>query len=109
MNLEINVRRNDRVMVITGKDRGKTGRVLEVLPRKHKVIVEGVNVVKRHTKANARQGRAGGILDRESPVDVSNVMLVCPHCGKPSRISHLAVAGGKRSRECKRCGAAIEG
>ncbi|HKV41716.1 MAG TPA: 50S ribosomal protein L24 [Blastocatellia bacterium] len=109
MNVEINVRRNDRVMVITGKDKGKTGRVLSVLPRKRKVLVEGVNVVKRHTKANSRQGLSGGILDRESPVDISNVMVVCPHCGRPSRIAHQVASTGKRTRECKRCGAAIEG
>jgi large subunit ribosomal protein L24 len=109
MNLEINVRRNDRVMVIAGKDKGKSGRVIEVHARKHEVLVEGVNVVKRHMKANSRRGVQGGILDRESPVDVSNIMLICPHCSAPTRISHQVLGDGKRIRACKKCGAAIEG
>lgn len=108
MNVEVNVRRNDRVMVITGKDKGKTGRVIEVLPRKRKLLVEGVNIIKRHTKANSRQGVSGGIIDREAPIDVSNVMLICPHCGKPTRSGHQELSGGSRMRACKRCGATIE-
>ena len=68
MNLEINVRKNDRVVVIAGKDKGKTGRVIEVQPRKGKLLVEGVNVVKRHNKANTRRGMQGGILEREAPI-----------------------------------------
>jgi large subunit ribosomal protein L24 len=109
MNVEINIRRNDRVMVIAGKDKGRAGRVIEVIPRKHKVLVEGVNMVKRHTKANSRQGRSGGIMDREAPIDSSNVMLVCPHCSKATRVSHQVLADGARIRDCKQCGAAIEG
>jgi large subunit ribosomal protein L24 len=108
MNVEINVRKNDRVVVIAGKDRGKKGRVIEVLPRKRKVIVEGVNVIKRHNKANTRRGVQGGIIERESPIDVSNVMVVCPHCGEPSRTGHQVLSDGQRTRACKRCGAAIE-
>ncbi|MGH9761149.1 MAG: 50S ribosomal protein L24 [Blastocatellia bacterium] len=108
MNVEINVRRNDRVMIITGKDKGKTGRVIEVIPRKKKLLVEGVNMVKRHTKANSRAGVSGGILDREAPVDISNVMLVCPHCSLPTRIGHQVAGEAQRIRECKRCGATIE-
>jgi len=110
MNLEINVRKNDRVVVIAGKDRGKSGRIIEVLPRKHKVIVEGVNVVKRHNKANTRRGIQGGILERESPIDVSNVMLLCPHCGKATRVGHQVLEDGMRHRACKKqdCGAVIE-
>ena len=109
MNLAINVRRNDRVMVIAGKDKGKSGRVIEVQARKHKVLVEGVNVVKRHMKANSRRGVQGGILDRESPIDVSNIMLICPHCSVPTRTSHQVLGDGRRIRDCKKCGAAIEG
>ena len=81
MNIEINVRNNDRVVVIAGKDKGKKGRVIEVQPRKRKVIVEGVNVIKRHNKANTRRGVQGGIIERESPIDLSNVKVLCPHCG----------------------------
>jgi large subunit ribosomal protein L24 len=108
MNLEINVRRNDRVKVIAGKDKGRSGRVIEVLPRRHKVLVEGVNIVKRHSKANSSRGTQGGILEREAPIDVSNVMLVCPHCGKTTRVSHQTLADGLRVRDCKLCGATIE-
>jgi large subunit ribosomal protein L24 len=108
MNVEINVRKNDRVIVVTGKDKGKTGRVIEVQPRRHKVLVEGVNMVKRHLKANARRGVRGGILDREAPIDVSNVMLVCPHCGAPTRAGRQVLGNGVRTRACKKCGAAIE-
>jgi large subunit ribosomal protein L24 len=108
MNLEINVRKNDRVVVIAGKDRGKTGRVIEVLPRKHKLLVEGVNVIKRHNKANSRRGVQGGILEREAAIDVSNVMVLCPHCGGATRVGHQVLEDGKRHRACKKCGAAIE-
>jgi large subunit ribosomal protein L24 len=68
-----------------------------------------VNVVKRHMKANSRRGVQGGILDRESPIDVSNIMLICPHCSVPTRTSHQVLGDGRRIRDCKKCGAAIEG
>jgi large subunit ribosomal protein L24 len=108
MNVEINVRKNDRVVVITGKDKGKTGRVIEVQPRKRKVLVEGVNVVKRHNKADTRRGVQGGILERESPINISNVMVICPHCGQATRAAHQVLGDGSRTRACKKCGAAIE-
>jgi large subunit ribosomal protein L24 len=108
MNGEINIRKNDRVVIIAGKDKGKNGRVIEVRPRMRKVLVEGVNMVKRHLKANSRRGIQGGILDREAPIDISNVMVICPHCGKPTRASHQVLNDGNRTRACKKCGAAIE-
>src|SRR6267378_321522 len=104
MNVEINVRKNDRVVVIAGKDKGKKGRVIEVQPAKRKVIIEGVNMVKRHNKANTRRGIQGGILERESPIDISNVMVLCPHCGEPTRSGHQVLEDGKRHRACKKCG-----
>jgi large subunit ribosomal protein L24 len=108
MNVEINVRKNDRVIVIAGKDKGKKGRVIEVQPVRRKVIVEGVNMSKRHNKANTRRGIQGGILERESPIDVSNVMVLCPHCSEPTRSAHQVLEDGKRHRACKKCWAAIE-
>lgn len=108
MNVEINVRKNDRVAVIAGKDKGKTGRVLEVLPRKNRVLVEGVNVVKRHLKPNVRRGVRGGILEKESPIHASNVMVICPHCGVATRVGHQILNTGLRTRACKKCGASIE-
>jgi large subunit ribosomal protein L24 len=108
MNVEVNVRKNDRVVVIAGKDKGKKSRIIEVLPRKGKVIVEGVNIIKRHNRANSRRGVQGGILERESPIDISNVMLICPHCNEATRIAHQVLSDGARSRACKKCGATIE-
>lgn len=108
MNVEINVRKNDRVVVISGKDKGKKGRVIEVLPRKRKVLVEGVNVIMRHTRANTRSGVKGGILEREAAIDVSNVMVICPHCSEATRSGHQVLSDGRRSRACKKCGASLE-
>ena len=108
MNVEMNIRKNDRVIITAGKDKGKSGRVIEVQPLKHKVLVEGVNVVKRHQKTNTRRGVQGGILVREAPIDVSNVMVICPHCGKASRTGHQLLTDGTRTRACKKCGAVIE-
>jgi large subunit ribosomal protein L24 len=108
MNVEMNVRKNDRVMVIAGKNKGKSGRVIEVQPRKGKVLVEGVNIIKRHNRANTRRGVQGGIIEREAPIDVSNVMVICPHCGAPTRSSHQVLGDGARIRACKKCGAVIE-
>ncbi|HWP44231.1 MAG TPA: 50S ribosomal protein L24 [Blastocatellia bacterium] len=108
MNIEINVRKNDRVVVIAGKDKGKKSRIINVLPRKRKVIVEGVNVVKRHNRANSRRGVQGGILEREAPIDLSNVMVICPHCNAATRVGHQVLGDGTRARACKKCGATIE-
>jgi large subunit ribosomal protein L24 len=96
------------VVVIAGKDKGKKGRVIEVQPAKRKILVEGVNVVKRHNKANTRRGVQGGILERESPIDISNVMVICPHCQIATRSGHQVLGDGTRTRACKKCGAAIE-
>jgi len=80
------IRKNDNVVVLTGRDRGKRGRVLRVMPDKSRVIVEGVNFIKRHTKANPQRNVKGGIIQREASVHASNVQLVCPECGAPTRI-----------------------
>jgi large subunit ribosomal protein L24 len=98
------VRKNDTVVVLAGKDKGRTGRVLRVLPAEGRVIVERVNFVKKHTKANPQRNIKGGILEREAPVDASNVMVVCPECKKPSRLGHKILDDGKKVRTCRRCG-----
>jgi large subunit ribosomal protein L24 len=98
--------KNDTVEVISGKDKGKRGRVVRVYPDSRRVMVEGVNQVKRHEKVRMGQGRAGtqgGIITKESPVDVSNVLVVCSHCDKASRIGYSIDDAGKR-RICRRCG-----
>ena len=99
------IRSKDTVVVITGKDKGKEGKVLEAMPADKKVIVEGVNVATCHVKPR-KQGEEGGIIRREIPMYVSKVMLVCPKCGKATRVGHKTV-DGKNVRACKKCGETI--
>ena len=94
---------NDTVAVIAGKEKGKRGRVLMVLPAKERVVVEKVNFIKRHTKPSQKQ-RQGGIIEREAPIHLSNVQLYCKKCAKPARLRSLSGAGGEKSRACARCG-----
>jgi large subunit ribosomal protein L24 len=108
--LRIELRKNDQVKVIAGKDKGKQGRVLDVDRRTGRVLVEGVQVVKRHTRPNPQRQIKGGIAERESPIAVSNLMIVCPACG-PVRIAHRVetVSGkAKRTRICRKCGTVLE-
>ena len=99
------IRKDDMVVVIAGSDKGKQGKVLSVDPKANKVIVEGVQVASKHYKAR-RQGEEGGIIKKETPVFASKVMLVCPKCGKATRVGH-AVVEGKKVRTCKKCGAEV--
>ena len=101
-----NFRKNDQVMVISGDDRGKSGRILKVLRDKGRVIVEKVNFVKRHTKPRGA-GRQGGILEREAAIHMSNVMHLCPKCQVGVRVTVKAGSDGKRDRFCGRCGESI--
>ena len=94
---------NDTVAVIAGKEKGKRGRVLMVLPEKQRVIVEKVNFIKRHTKPSQKQ-RQGGIVEKEGPIHISNVQLFCKKCNKPVRVKSLTGTGGEKSRACARCG-----
>jgi len=102
------VRKNDTVVVITGRDRGKRGRVLRVLPDKTRVIVEGVNFIKRHTKANPQKNIKGGIIEREAAVNASNVQLICPECGAPTRIGSKRLDDGHRVRVCRKCNGVVD-
>jgi large subunit ribosomal protein L24 len=97
------VRKNDTVMIIVGRDRGKTGKVLRVLPVQGRVIVERLNIIKRHTKPRGAAS-PGGIVEREAPLDISNVMVLCDRCNAPVRIGLKFAADGSRSRMCRRCG-----
>lgn len=99
------VKKNDQVLVTTGKDRGARGRVLRVLAEKGKAIVERVNMIKRHTRPNPNKGIQGGILEREAPIQVSNLMVICPECGKPSRLGRKRLEDGRGVRVCKSCSA----
>jgi len=101
----MNVKTGDNVVVITGKDAGKQGKVLACFPKKNRIVVEGVNIISRHTKPRSAK-EAGGIIKKEGTIDVSNVMVVCPECGKPTRVKHSEV-DGKKVRVCK-CGAVLD-
>jgi len=102
MGLRLDIRKNDEVKVIAGRDKGKLGRVLEVEPRLRRLYVEHVNMIKRHTRPNPGKQIRGGILEKEGPIHVSNVALVCSECGV-TRIEHRAMAGGKKVRICVKC------
>jgi large subunit ribosomal protein L24 len=102
----VRIRKGDEVEVIAGKDRGKRGTVQEVDPTERRLTVAGVNIVKRHTKPNPQRNVKGGIIEQPAALDVSKVMLVCPHCGKPTRVGHK-IEEDDKSRVCKRCGEEI--
>jgi large subunit ribosomal protein L24 len=95
------LRKNDTVQVITGEYSGKTGRIVKVFPEKRRALVEGLNIVKRHTKPN-RKNQQGGIVQKEAPMHLSNLMLVCPKTGKPTRTGVSILEGGKRVRFSKK-------
>ena len=100
---KVHVRKGDTVLVITGKSAGKKGKVVSVEPEKNRLIVEGVNIVKRHQKATPKMPQ-GGIVEKEAPIHSSNVMLYCGKCNKPTRIQKKMLENGKKERVCKHCG-----
>jgi large subunit ribosomal protein L24 len=102
------IRKNDNVVVTTGKDRGKRGRVLKVLPEKNRLIVEGVNFIKRHTKPNPQRNVKGGVVEREASLHASNVQLVCPECGKPTRLGRKILGDGRKVRICRKCEGVVD-
>jgi large subunit ribosomal protein L24 len=102
------IRRNDNVVVITGKDRGKRGRVLKVVPATNRLIVEGVNFIKRHTKPNPQRQVKGGVIEREASLHASNVQLVCPECGKPTRLGRKILNDGRKVRICRKCEGVVD-
>ena len=102
----LHVKTGDNVMVISGKDKGKTGKVLQTSPKEGKVIVEGLNMVTKHVKPR-RVGEAGGIVQAEGALYASKVQVVCPHCGKPTRVGHKVLKDGSKERVCKKCGEAL--
>jgi len=110
--VRIDLKKEDTVKVISGRDRGKTGRVLQINRENGKVLVEHVSMIKRHTRPNPAKQIKGGIAERESEINASNVMIVCPGCNKAVRVAHHVdvVAGGKsrRSRVCRKCGQTLD-
>ena len=103
---KLNVKKDDTVVVISGKDKGKQGKVLTAFPAEERVVVQGANMVTRHRKPR-KQGEEGGRISKEGSIDESNVMLVCPKCGKATRVGH-AYEGDKKVRVCKKCGKNID-
>ncbi|GIQ71205.1 50S ribosomal protein L24 [Xylanibacillus composti] len=106
-NNKLHVKKEDTVMVITGKDKGKKGRVIAAFPRENRVLVEGINMVKKHAKPS-QQNPQGGILTQEAPIHVSNVMLIDPKSGQPTRIGYKVLDNGKKVRVAKRSGEVID-
>jgi len=105
------IRKNDNVLIITGKDRGKRGRVLRVIPGDRgmvRLVVEGVNMIKRHTKPNPGRNIKGGIVEREASLHASNVQLVCPECGAQTRIGHKTLGDGRKVRICRKCEGVVD-
>ena len=102
------IRRNDNVVVVAGRDRGKRGRVLRVIPDKTRVVVEGVNFVKRHTRPNPQRNIKGGIVEREASLHVSKLMIICPECNEASRVRHKVLSDGRKVRTCASCDGVID-
>ena len=102
------IRKNDNVVVISGRDRGKRGRVLSVVPDKRRVVVEGVNFIKKHTKANPQRNVKGGIIEREASLSAANVQLVCPECGAATRVGRRKLDDGRSVRYCVKCKGVVD-
>jgi large subunit ribosomal protein L24 len=96
------VAKDDTVMVISGDDKGKTGKILKVFPKSQRIIVEGINFIKRHTKPRSRM-QPGGLVEKEAPIHLSNVMVVCPRCGEGTRPKRSKLAEGQSVRKCGKC------
>jgi large subunit ribosomal protein L24 len=103
----MNIRKNDNVLVIAGKDKGKTGRVRFAYPKKERLLVEGINFVKKHSRARGAVKQAG-IIEREAPIHVSDVMLICSKCNKPARVGSRFLSDGRKVRFCRVCGEVLD-
>ena len=104
--MALNVKKGDTVVVIAGKDKGKTGKVLVAMPADNSVVVAGVNIISKHKKPRSAQDK-GGIIKRENKIDASNVQIICGSCGKATRVGH-SIDGDKKTRICKKCGASLD-
>jgi large subunit ribosomal protein L24 len=97
------IRKNDKVMVIAGKEKGKIGSVLKVIPKREGAVIEKLNMVKRHTRPSGKTGK-GGIVEKEAPINLSNLLLVCSKCAEPARVGRKVLEDGSKVRFCKKCG-----
>jgi large subunit ribosomal protein L24 len=107
---KMKIKKGDQVKVVSGKEAGKTGKVMRVDTEGRRVFLERLNMMKKHTKPNPKKNPQGGVIEREAPIDVSNVMLVCPACGEPTRVGYRLLADGGKVRKCRRlnCGKDID-
>ncbi len=103
--MKTRLKKGDKVKVIAGKDKGKEGGIISFIPKKNRIIVEGVNIIKRHQKAS--QNSKGGIIEKEASIHISNVKFVCPHCGEAVRLGYKYLESGEKVRYCKKCGETI--
>ncbi|OIP43551.1 50S ribosomal protein L24 [Candidatus Desantisbacteria bacterium CG2_30_40_21] len=104
----LHVKKGDKVEVIAGKDKGKKGKILHVFPDKQRVLVEGANMIKKHTRPNPQKAQTGGIVTKEASLHVSNVMFICPNCNRSTRLGHLVLEGGTKSRICRKCSEIVD-
>ena len=104
----VHIKKNDTVYVLSGKDSGKTGKVLRVFLSDNKAIVEGINFISKHTRPNPQKNVKGGILPKESPINISNLQVVCKNCGKRARLGVSVAQDGKKTRICKKCGEPLD-
>lgn len=104
---KLHVKKGDLVLVIAGKDRGKSGKVIRVMPKKEAVIVERLNMVKRHLRPSPTTGK-GGIVEKEAPIHISNVQILCGKCNRPTRVGRRILEDGTKVRVCKKCGESLD-
>jgi len=105
---KLHIKKNDQVEVLSGRERGKRGRVLRVLPSRRRAIVERLNMIKRHTRPNPQQNIKGGLVERESSLDLSNLMVVCPECDKRTRVRQKQLTDGRKVRTCAACEGVVD-
>ena len=104
----LRVKKDDEVLILAGKDQGKNGRVLRAFPVRQRAVVENINVLRKHTRPNPQKNIKGGVVERESPINLANLMVICRECGKPSRNGYSELSDGKKVRVCRRCNGTID-
>jgi large subunit ribosomal protein L24 len=104
----LHIKKEDQVLVTAGRDRGKTGKVLRVFPAKGRAVVENINFIQRHTRANPQRNIKGGLVQREASIPLSSLRVICRECGKPARVGFAELGDGKKVRVCKRCDGTID-
>jgi len=105
---KVSIKKKDKVIVLVGKDKGKTGTVLEINLKKERARVEGINMMKKHVRPNQQTGAQGGIEELEAPIHISNLQVICPECGKPTRVGKKFLEDGKKVRICKKCSGLLD-